>query len=125
MRYFFRGCRLYGTCRYFKKFAEDSFLDPGHRLRAERIFEGHFGVMRGLVVEVKKTLHLVLRDLGGYANVKERASGPVASALLIALCFHSLSGLQGAYFSYHFIFLTYILCLIALYIYATVGYVDD
>lgn len=41
------------------------------------------------MVEVKKTLQLVLRDLGEYASLKERASGPVASALLIVLFSHT------------------------------------
>lgn len=75
------------------------------------------------MVEMKKTLQLIFRDLDAYANLKERASGPVASALLIALCFYYLSGLHIFYAI--FIFLTYILCLIALYICVTVGYVDD
>lgn len=84
--------------------------------------------MKGLVVEVKKNFTFGFEGFGWVCKCKgagQWASGPVASALLIALCFHSLSDLQDAYFSYHFIFLTYILCLIALYIYATVGYVDD
>lgn len=99
-------------------------MNPGPCLWAEWIFEDHVSVMRDLVVEVKKTLQLVLRDLGEYANLKDRASGPVASALLIAVSTTFLVSEMLIFYAI-FIFLTYILCLIALYICATVGYVDD